>query len=164
MELAVVGLVLCALPFVPAHYDAAYSTPHVGRGQPTAMAVRRLTPYRSELASNSVRLAWALRPIDLCYYLSLSTGFCDAALIRRPLTVDDPAVLDRELRRVGTTHLYVDEWTPGDAAKKLESAGLGWTRLAPADRSERWILLRAEPLRQRPRTAGTPARSRVPRF
>jgi len=136
------GLVLCALPFVPARYDAGYATPRVGRGQPTAIAVRRLTPNRSELASNSVRLAWALRPSDLCYYLSVGTGTCVG--VRALLAIDDPAVLDQELRRLGTTHFYLDERTPGRAAKGLESAGLGWTRVAPADRRERWILLRAE--------------------
>jgi hypothetical protein len=141
MELAVVGIVSCAVPFVPAHYDPTYSTPHVGAGQPTALAVRRLDPHRNELALSATRLAWALRANDLCYYLSSAAGICDGVRIDTLLGTDDPAALDRELRRLGTTHLYVDERTPGHAAQKLESAGLGWTRVAPSDRSKRWVLL-----------------------
>ena len=165
-ELAVIGLVLCAVPFVPARYDAAYQTPNdalnqapaseVGGGQPTAIAVRRLNRNRDELASESVRLAAALRPTALCCYLSSSKGICAGVRVGALLTIEDPALLDREIRRLGTTHFYVDERPTARAAKELESAGLGWTRVAPADRREPWVLLRAEPRALQRAPATTP--------
>ncbi len=155
-ELAVIGLVLCAVPFVPARYDAGYETrndnlntaptPVAGFGQPMAIAVRRLTPNRSELAAESVRLAAAIRPSGLCCYLGSSTGTCAGVQVSALLhATDEPAVLDRELRKLAVSHLYLDERTLDRAAKGLESAGLGWTRVAPADRREPWALLRSEP-------------------
>lgn len=83
-----------------------------------------------------------MRPSDLCYYLGLRSGFCTG--VRVDARLDDPVLLDRELRRLGATHFYVDEGTPGRAATRLEGAGLGWTRMAPADRDASWRLLRAE--------------------
>ena len=154
-ELAVIGIVLCAVPFLPARYDAAYQTrqddlntapaPGVAGGQPATIAVRRLSRNRRELASESVRLAATLRPAALCCYLGSATGTCAGVRVDALLAIEDPALLDRELRRLGTTHFYVDERTPARAAKELESAGLGWTRVAPADRRETWVLLRSEP-------------------
>jgi hypothetical protein len=167
-EFAVIGLALCAVPFVPARFDAAYATPLVGRGQPTVVAVRRLGPYRGELASESVRLGATRRPPALCRYLGCATGTCTGVQVGGLLAIDQPAVLDRELRKLGITHLYLDEQRPGGAGRRLASAGGGWRRVAPPGEGEPWVLLRAEPLRapsgvqDRPRDL-SPEHEREPR-
>jgi hypothetical protein len=142
-ELAAIAVVAAALPFVPPRYDAQYATPMSGPGQPIMTAVRRLSAHRAELASPSVRLASAVRPMALCAYLSTAAGWCEEVSAKWMRAVDDPAAFDAALRAIGTTHAYLDETLPRQAAEALERADLGWTRVGPPGRDEPWVLLRA---------------------
>jgi hypothetical protein len=143
-ELALIGILAAALPLVPARYDATYTTPASGPGQPTMTAVRRLRAHRDELASPSVRLASSVRPTALCYYLSTPAGWCSGVVSHRMRGLAEAAALDAELRRLGATHAYLDETVPRPAAEALETSPLGWRRVGPPARNEPWVLLRAE--------------------